>query len=425
MASMRALGLMRSLRTGYCRLPIASSHNINIAAYRNNIRLTSSVAIVGNSSGSGSGSSSNISSEITTKVAASATAAATTDPIKETLPDKPETAILNFKWDVSDEIVSKIVEPKLTEPIIPFAQLTFIQKLFLPYTYAVMYYLDFLTNYFPWWGSIVITTLTCKIIFFPLLVKQQIIGHKTHNLLPETQKLQAEINECLVSGDAYNTAFNRAKLKMLYDANGLSMMSRLWPALIQAPMFMSLFFLLRRLSSEPLESLTTGGFLWITNLSVPDPYYILPIITCTSLFALLELGLGAEGASGGPSSTMRPMGRWLMRGMPVVLFAIVYSFPAALNLFWATNNVFSLVSSIIMKRPSIMKRLNIPERIKHPPEALPLTNQSLKGQLNSAKEMSRRSKTTHEIRRLDDIAFKKAGVGPLKKTYKHPPVKEG
>lgn len=309
---------------------------------------------------------------------------------------------------------------ELTGAILPFAELNFVQILFFPYTYALMYYMDFLLNYMPWWMVIVGTTATARLLFFPLVVKQNAVGIKASNVMPETQRLQVKMNEARVDGDAYTEAITRTKLKLLYEEHDIKVWQRLRPILIQIPTYMSMFFLLRKLSMHPLESMVAGGAFWFTNLTLADPFYILPILTCTSTLITMEYGL--EGSSSGLSS-MGPAGRWAMRSIPLVMFAFVHNFPAAILLFWTTNNFFTLFYAILLKNSWVKQKLNIPKAIKHDPESLPLTNQSFMSQYQSAKKRAQANKTTLDVRRLDDIQFRKAGVGPLKKTYKQEPPK--
>lgn len=331
------------------------------------------------------------------------------------------TTILPSTRNISSEIkwVGTLTSnPVITGPIIPFAEQNIIQNIIFPYTYGVMYYMDFLLDYTPWWGAIIGTVATVRLLFFPLVLKQNIVGIKIYNLLPETQKIQVKINEGMASGDGYKTALHRTQLKLLYDEHGVSVKQRLWPILVQAPAFMSIFLLLRRLTNEPIESMKTGGALWFTDLTIPDPFYILPLMTGASMFILMKYGL--EG-SAGPLSSMGPAGRWIMTLFPVGLVAIVHSFPAAVLLFWVTNNFFTMFYAIMLKQPSMKSLFNIPARLDHAPETLPLTNQTFSNQFKTAVDQGRARRTTLDVRRLDDIAFRKAGVGPLKKTYKAPP----
>lgn len=54
---------------------------------------------------------------------------------------------------------------------------------------------------------------------------------------------------------------------------------------------MSFFICLRRMSNLPVESLKVGGLFWFTDLTISDPYYILPLVTCASLWTALEYGV--------------------------------------------------------------------------------------------------------------------------------------
>ena len=315
---------------------------------------------------------------------------------------------------------SEMTSPVVTGAILPLAQQNFLQILFFPYTYAVMYYMDFLLTYMPWWMAIVGTTATARILFFPAVLKQNIVGIKQYNILPETQKIQQKLNEAMCSGDAYSQTMCKTKLAILYKEHNLTMKDRLVPLLIQAPMYASIFLLLRGLTSIPVEGLATGGAFWFTNLTLPDPFYILPTITCTSMFLLFEFGM--EG-SVKPSQGMGPMGRYFIRGLPVLLFAFIHSFPAATLLFWSTSNLFTLFYALLLKNTWIKRQFNIPARLVHDPASLPLANQTFKGQVRSAIDQGKAHRTTLDVRRLDDIAFRKAGVGPLRKTHKEQPNK--
>lgn len=349
--------------------------------------------------------------------AGTGTVAATSSSSGETPAALP---LSHLKWEDTDaaalQPIKKVLDP-VTGAVLPLSQLAFLQWVIFPYTLAVMYYMDFLLNYMPWWLAIIGTTATARLLFFPIFVKQNKIGVKTHNLLPQTQKIQLKLNQAMYSNDVYNTQLQRTKLKLLYKEHSLSPWDRLWPIAIQAPMYMSLFLLLRNLTNIPVEGLATGGAFWFIDLTVPDPYYALPMITCSSLFLLFEYGF--EGSMN-PSQGMGPVGRYVLRGMPVVMFLFIHNFPAATLLFWSTSNIFTLAYTMLLKNKWINRQLGIPQRLKHDPSILPLANMTFSGQIKEAMKKVESNKTTMDVRRLDDIAFRKAGVGPLRKTYKEP-----
>lgn len=321
----------------------------------------------------------------------------------------------NIKWD-TDAVVTKLAaKTEITGAIMPWSDLNFVQKLVFPYTYSIMYYVDYLLTIMPWWTAIIATNFAIRLVFLPVTIKHTKISVRAHNLMPETQKIQAKINAAMSAGNNYETAVQRTKLKQFFEDNDIKISDRFKPILIQAPAFFSMFFLMRKLSEIQVPSLTTGGALWFTDLTVADPYYILPVMTCLSNFLLFEYGMPSK------PEAMSPVMRWGLRGLSVGLFPIVYSFPTSVVIFWTVNNLLTLSTNLILKLPKVRNRLGIPAHIVHDKGVLPLSNMSFKGQIKEAVDKSRASRSSQDIRRLDDIAFRKAGIGPLKKTYKEPP----
>ena len=59
--------------------------------------------------------------------------------------------------------------------------------------------------------------------------------------------------------------------------------------LVQLPLFLSFFLGLRRMANLPIESMKTGGYLWFHDLTLFDPYFVLPVICAFSMLAALEV----------------------------------------------------------------------------------------------------------------------------------------
>jgi YidC/Oxa1 family membrane protein insertase len=72
--------------------------------------------------------------------------------------------------------------------------------------------------------------------------------------------------------------------------NNLNPLSILLPA-AQAPFFISAFLAIRGMSKFPVESFTTGGALWFTDLTLADPYYILPVLATGSILVMVYVSL--------------------------------------------------------------------------------------------------------------------------------------
>ena len=107
--------------------------------------------------------------------------------------------------------------------------------------------------------------------------------------------------------------------------------------MFQAPVFISFFFALRKMANLPVESLKDGGFLWLKDLTVHDPYYIMPIITSVTMFITIELG--TDGTN------IHAMGimRYVLRALPFIVLPFMLHFPGVSN-----NNID--ISVIDMRR---------------------------------------------------------------------------
>ena len=72
--------------------------------------------------------------------------------------------------------------------------------------------------------------------------------------------------------------------------------------------------------SAPVESMKTGGILWFTDLTAPDQYYILPVLTSITLFTTIEVGTD--------SARIQSMGniRHILRAVPFVMFPFIMNF---------------------------------------------------------------------------------------------------
>ena len=135
----------------------------------------------------------------------------------------------------------------------------------------------------------------------------------------------------------------------------------------------------------PVDSLKVGGILWFVDLTVPDPYHLLPLITCASLWASLELGVEAgqhwtlviiriviETNFVGVNTNQSVFIKTFVRAMPVVTCIFIWNFESAILMYWCSSNFISLLQVLLLKQKSIRNYLGIPAQIKHKPEDLPV-----------------------------------------------------
>ncbi|XP_069956718.1 mitochondrial inner membrane protein OXA1L isoform X1 [Cherax quadricarinatus] len=271
----------------------------------------------------------------------------------------------------------------------------------------------------PWWGAIALVTVAIRTLVFPLVLKAQRNAAKMNNNLPQLQILQIKMTEARNCGDQLNAARYSQEMVEFMKEKEINPMKNLIVPLAQAPVFISVFLALRRLANLPLDSFQTGGLFWFMDLNVCDPYYLLPVITSLTMLATIELG--ADGAK--LSSQNMHLMKYFLRLLPFLIFPFTMNFPAAVLCYWVSTNVFSLIQVGFLKIPAVRNYFKIEASIHHKKETLPQQN---KGMVEGFKESWKNMKITREIAEresYDEMRFKKAGAGPIVRTYKHNPVK--
>lgn len=171
-----------------------------------------------------------------------------------------------------------------------------------------------------WGWSIVLFTLLIKLALYPLAVTQYRSMAKMKKLAPRMQKLKEQYGDDRMK-------FQQAVME-LYKSEKANPLSGCLPILIQMPIFMGLFYMLQAV----VELRQAPWMLWIHDLSVADPYWVLPI--------LMILTMWIQTRFNPPSGD--PMQDRMMKIMPVVFGVMFIWFPAGLVLYYVINNVFSI-----------------------------------------------------------------------------------
>ncbi len=172
-----------------------------------------------------------------------------------------------------------------------------------------------------WGWSIVIVTLLIKLMFYHL-------SAKSYRSMSGMKKLQPKITALKEKFGDDKQKFTQATLE-LYKKEKVNPMSGCLPILIQIPVFISLYWVL----IESVQLRQAPWILWIHDLSVADPYYILPVLMGISM--LLQQRLNPPPPD--------PMQAKLMMAMPIVFTVLFAKFPAGLMLYWFVNNTLSFL----------------------------------------------------------------------------------
>ncbi|KAF7395698.1 hypothetical protein HZH68_009748 [Vespula germanica] len=269
----------------------------------------------------------------------------------------------------------------------------------------------------PWWTTIAIGTLAVRIFMFPLVINSQRYSAKMSMYFPQITKLQQGLTDARMSGDQYQAAIYTNELYQLMKEKGLSPWKSLVPILVQAPVFLSFVLALKKMADLPVESLKTGGLWWFQNLTVPDPYYLLPLITSGTLYITIEVGTDTLAASS------MGMMKYALRCIPLITLPFSTSFTSAVLVYWTMSNFFSLIQVGLLRIEHVRKFFNLPKIVRHKPTDVI----ARKGFMKGMKESWENIKITKQIAdrdRADMIKFNNAGRGPIIKTYTYDPTKQ-
>lgn len=132
----------------------------------------------------------------------------------------------------------------------------------------------------PWWGSIALLAVAIRLA----ILKPTIDASENVQKLQELQKdpryvaATEQLKQVMVTGNYLAGAEARARVSLMHKEAGYQPWKNLIN-LIQLPIGIGMFRLVRGMAALPVPSFETGGTLWFTDLAVSDPYFVLPIIT--------------------------------------------------------------------------------------------------------------------------------------------------
>lgn len=177
----------------------------------------------------------------------------------------------------------------------------------------------------------------------PVVIVAQRNGAKMQNVMPKMQEINDRIAEAKQMGDEYGLAQHQQELSTFMKKEGCNPMKSMAVVGVSAPIFFSYFVGLRRMVNAPVEALESGGLMWFADLTSKDPYFILPAMTCGTLWLVFRLGTDASLTT----ATNNGAANIIMKIFPFALFPFMMNFPAAITVYWASSNLCSLVQVIL------------------------------------------------------------------------------
>lgn len=201
----------------------------------------------------------------------------------------------------------------------------------------------------PWWVSILLTGVLARLACAPLYLKASDNAARLAHVMPFIKPLRDKMVKAQSSGDMTLVMQYRAEIQTLNKRAGVSMGKAFLP-LMGGLTSLGQLIITRAMSNLPVHSLESGGALWFPNLTVADPYFILPALTAVILHVLLRQG-GESGVQ-----TMSPGAQMAFQwGLPALSFAFTVFFPAACQLGFLCHGLIGYSQATLMKDPSFRK----------------------------------------------------------------------
>ncbi len=201
------------------------------------------------------------------------------------------------------------------ELTVDYSVLTFIGK-------PIYWLLNKIHNVIGNWGVAIIgVTLCIKLLFFPLSQASFKSMAKMRKVQPRLKELQERFAD---DRPRFNT-----EMMALYKKEKVNPLGGCLPILIQIPVFMALYWVL----SETVEFRQAPFMLWIQDLSIQDPFFILPLI----------MGVTMKIQQGLNPAPIDPIQAKVMKMFPIVFTVFFLFFPAGLVLYWVINNTLSII----------------------------------------------------------------------------------
>lgn len=223
--------------------------------------------------------------------------------------------------------------------------------------YPVVWALNLFHGWLPNYGiAIILLTILVRVLFWPLTHKSTVGMKKMQEIQPLMKEIQAKYKD--------NPQRLQQETWALYKEKKVNPMSSCLPMLIQIPVFIALFNVLRS-----AVELRYAPFLWIADLSEPEALFAswFPFGGLNILPILMAATMALQSALT-PSTGDKNQQKMMMVFMPIMMLVMFYSFPSALSLYWTLSQVFSIVQMWLIRRKTAEKKgeVLVPEVIDPP-----------------------------------------------------------
>ncbi len=169
--------------------------------------------------------------------------------------------------------------------------------------------------------AIILLSVLIKVILYPLTKKGLVSMQRMKELQPKMKEIQEKYED--------DREKMNEKLMEFYQEHNVNPVGGCLPMLLQLPIFIALY----RMLEYSIELRGATFALWVTDLSAPDPYYVLPVLMGVLMFFQQRYTMTATGGG-----TMGQQQQMMVYFMPIMFVFLFMNFPVGLVLYWMTNS---------------------------------------------------------------------------------------
>lgn len=179
------------------------------------------------------------------------------------------------------------------------------------------------------WGvAIIMLTVVVKLVLLPLTIKQYSSMRRMKEMQPEIEKIREKYKDDKLK--------QNQEMQALFQRTGVNPLAGCMPMLLQFPVWIALYAML-----GAVVDLYQEPFLWLPDLTQPDPYYVLPLSMGALMFVQTRINPTAGDAA------QQKMMLWMMPGIFVVMMLFL---PSGLGVYIFANIVLGLIQSFVQLR---------------------------------------------------------------------------
>ena len=221
----------------------------------------------------------------------------------------------------------------------------------------------------PWWVTIAVLTAALRVVLLPVTARLQRQARLSLALAPLFQEIRKLYQRTSMVNPNLARTQVMTEVSRVQKIYGVQPIKSLGLSFVQIPLFLGMFFAARELTVYNAAELGTGGMLWFPDLSIPDPYGVLPLIS--ALLTALNIRIGVD------ATLVRSRGQLILSRVfacvSLVILPLFFYAPSALFLYWLPNVSLSLLLSLLplSARYCRLANLDLPRELMGPVAASP------------------------------------------------------